>query len=327
MSSFKALRVQSPQTQGRIEEIPLSPIGPGEVLIKSEYSGVNFKDALAGTNKGRILKSFPLIPGIDVAGKVIESNSKKFKIGDSVLITGCGLGEDRDGGFSEIVKAPEDIVVKSPQGMSQKEFVLLGTAGFTAALSLHRMEQNGQSPKMGPILVTGASGGVGSFAVQIFSQKGYEVVAVTGKEKSVDYLKNLGASKVILEKDLELSTRPLEKARYAGLVDNVGGSVLSGLLPQIQLWGNVSSIGLAAGSELNISVMPMILRGVSILGVSSNNCAKDLRLALWDKLANSWRPKHLAEVLNKEISLNELPQAFEDLLSRRIQGRILLKLN
>jgi acrylyl-CoA reductase (NADPH) len=219
-----------------------------------------------------------------------------------------------------------DSVVPLPPGLTMREAMILGTAGFTAALAFYRMEKNGQDPKLGPILVTGASGGGGSFAVQIFAQNGYEVHAVSGKHEAIAALKKYGASQVIAPEELGLGTRPLEKVRYGGAVDNVGGELLSHLLAHVQLWGNVSSIGMASSPELQTTVMPFILRGVSLLGASSNNCTRDVRHQLWRRLGAEWRPKHLENVLARTVGLKDLVTAFEDLIHRRVQGRILVEI-
>lgn len=306
---------------------PPSSLRHNEVLIRSKYSGINYKDALAVTGRGRILKQFPLTPGIDVSGTIEKSNSPTLQVGQSVLVTGCGMGETYNGGFAEFVVAQGENVIPLPKGLTERQAMILGTAGFTAALCLKRMEQLGQSPKHGPIVITGASGGVGGFATQIFSQQGYEVHAVSSKSSAADYLKKLGAKKVLHASELKLGTRPLEAVRFGGAVDNVGGSLLSQILAHTELWGNVASVGLAASSELHTSVMPFILRGVSLLGVSSNNTPRPLREDLWQLLANQWLPNFFEETIFKEISLNEVIDACHDLINNRVQGRYLVKIS
>ena len=265
---FRAFRVskEDGSIQGKLVELTIDDLGEGQVIVDALYSSVNYKDALAATGKGAILKSFPLVAGIDMAGVVRESLDDRFKPGDEVLITGCGLGETHDGGYSQTLRVPADWLVPLPDGLSAWEAMGLGTAGFTAAICVHRMLVNGQVPEMGPIVVTGASGGVGSFAVNIFSSLGFDVLAVSGKPERVDALKALGAAKVVLPDELALAKRPLDKALYGGVVDNVGGAILSGLIPHVQLWGNIASVGLASGPDLKGTVFPHILRGVSLPG-------------------------------------------------------------
>ncbi len=329
MKPFWALRMHS--TDGgepfaKLQQMSAAELTHGEVTIEVHFSSVNYKDALAGSGKGRILKNFPLNAGIDAAGVVLESKDARFTPGQEVLVTGCGIGETYDGGFAELIRAHADSVVPLPKGLNMRESMILGTAGFTAALALYRMERNGQAPSLGPILVTGASGGVGSFAVQIFSQNGYAVHAVSGKHGAGPYLKSLGAAAVIPPEELALGTKPLEKVRFGGAVDNVGGELLSQVLAHTQLWGNVASIGMAQSPELHGTVMPFILRGVSLLGTSSNNCSRDIRHEIWNKLAGHWKPKKIESIVTRTIGLKDLTLAFEDLLHRKVQGRILVEI-
>lgn len=328
MKSFKALRIhrEAGAAVAKIETLELNDLTAGEVVVRVRYSGVNYKDALAGSGKGKILRRYPLNGGIDAAGVVISSEDSRFQVDQQVLVTGCGIGENDDGGFSEILRVKGSSVIALPQGLSLREAMILGTAGFTAGIALNRMLENHQTPQQGPILVTGASGGVGSFAVQLFSQAGFEVHAMTGKAGAADYLKKLGAKAIVDRKNLQLGDRPLENILYGGAVDNVGGEILAKVLAHTQLWGNVCSIGLTESSELHASVMPFILRGVSLLGVSSNNCPLPLRAKLWTKLATDWKPKHLEDLVARTIGLDGLPKAFDDLIQRRIQGRILVEI-
>lgn len=328
---FKSLRVfaNNPKLKipkAEICELELEDLSAGEVLIRAEYSCVNYKDALAVTGRGKILRKFPLNPGIDVSGTVVESNDPIIKKGCQILINGSGLGETRDGGFSEFVRVPANIVTQLPIGLSTREAMILGTAGFTSALSLKRMEINGQKPEMGPILVTGASGGVGSCAIQILAQRGYKVLAVSGKEEISAKLKKYGALQVIKPENLPLGERPLEKALWAGVIDSVGGELLSKIIPHIHLWGNVACVGLADSPILNTTVMPMILRGVSILGSSSANCPIPLKEEIWKLLAKDWKPKYLSELVNSELSLEEVISYSERLLDRKTIGRALIRL-
>ncbi len=323
MTPFWALRVDA--SEAKLQEITLKELSEGDVVIDVHYSGVNYKDALAVSGKGKILKHFPLNAGIDACGVVKQSSDPRFKLGQEVMVSGCGIGETCDGGFSEVLRVSANSVVPLPEGLSLREAMILGTAGFTAALALIRMQQNGQTPEHGPVLVTGASGGVGSFAIQILKQNRYEVWAVSGKPQAGDYLRTLGANRVLAPKDLGHGHRPLEKALYGGVIDNVGGELLSQALAHVALWGNVASIGMALGPELNATVMPFILRGVSLLGTSSNNCPIELRHKIWQLLAKDWKPPHLEKTVARTIGLKDLPAACKDLLQRHIQGRILVE--
>ncbi len=296
-----------------------------EVLIQSEYSSLNYKDALGVTGQGKIFKSMPMIGGIDVAGSVLSSSNKKFKTGDKVLVTGCGLGEDSFGGYSEKVRVPASSVIPLPSGFTTKQAMIIGTAGFTAALCLWRFQKNDQTPEMGPILVTGASGGVGSFAIQLFSRSGFKVIAVSGRKEHYEYLKNLGASECLSFHELGFGSRPLESVKFGGAVDNVGGEFLSQILRHIQLWGNVGSIGLAGGAEFTSTVMPHILRGVSILGISSNNCTRTVREQIWQNFAGKWNHVDFEKILTQTIRLEEVPQNAKKLLNRELFGRVIVK--
>lgn len=326
MKTFRSFRVYQTDGKiaGRLEESRLDQLGPGDVIIKAHYSSINYKDALAGTGAGKILRRFPMVAGIDVAGEVLESKDSRFQTGQLVLVTGCGLGEDHDGGYSEIVRVPGDWVVPLPEGLSCQEAMILGTAGFTAALCLYRMEQNGQQADQGPILVTGASGGVGLLATQIFSQMNYSVVAVSSKAPSHSEIKALGATEVLLPSELNLGSRPLEQSRWAGALDNVGGDLLAGIIPHIGLWGNIACVGMAGGQSLNGTVFPLILRGVSLLGISSTNCPMPLRQTLWQKLSTDWKPHALQQTLSKVLTLETLEEGFASLLGRKNRGRILV---
>lgn len=328
MNSFQALRVHQVEkaSQARLETITLDDLSPGEVVIKSAYSSVNFKDALAVTGKGRIMRRFPCVAGIDVSGTVAESSDARFKAGDEVLVTGCNIGEEFDGGYAEYVRAKADSVVPLPTGLTLQEAMALGTAGFTAGLALRRMLENHQAPPMGPIAVTGPTGGVGSIAIQIFSQLGYEVAALTRKPESADYLKSLGAREVLLTSELDLGSKPMEKARWGGAVDNVGGDLLTYLTRSIKPWGNIASIGLAASPELKTTVIPFILRGASLLGIHSVECPMPWRRAIWDKLASEWKPRKLGAIVSRTVGLKDLPAVCAEVVAGKIQGRTLVKL-
>ncbi|MCM2255346.1 MAG: YhdH/YhfP family quinone oxidoreductase [Vicinamibacteria bacterium] len=320
---FRALRVFEEQGSvlARLVEMEVADLSPGEVVIRATHSGVNYKDALAVTGRGRILKRFPLNAGIDVAGVVESSSDPRFAPGDAVLVNGAGLGESCDGGFAERVRVAAEIVVPLPVGLSAFEAMALGTAGFTAALCLHRMLENGQAPAAGPIVVTGASGGVGMVAVALFAAQGYEVIAVSGREEHHPALRGLGALETATPAGLGLGSRALESGRFAGVVDNVGGLLLAGLVRHVRPWGNVAAVGNAGGAELHTTVFPLILRGVSLLGVSSTNCPMPLRKQLWDRLGADWKPPALERIVSRQVSLAELLPACESLLARQAHGR------
>lgn len=323
--TFPAFRVHNDTAGYRsgIEDVSIDDLSPGEVVIKAAHSSVNFKDALAGTGKGKILRSFPLVGGIDVAGHVVASTDPTFREGDAVLVTGSGLSETRDGGYSQYVRLEARWVIALPDGLTLRESMILGTAGFTAALALHRMLDNRQVPSMGPLAVTGATGGVGSLAVDIFSRAGFEVHAVSGKADHADYLHVIGATEVLPREALG-TTRPMESARFGGGLDNVGGPMLTSLLAQTHPYGNVATAGLAASAELDATVMPFIIRGVSLLGVASAGTARDIRESVWNHLASDWKPSHLDRICTREITLNQLPEVFGTMLAGGSVGRTLV---
>lgn len=310
----------------RLTPLDAGDLSPGDVVIRGAWSGINYKDALAVTGRGRILKTFPLNPGIDVAGVVESSADARYPVGTGVLVNGMGLGETQDGGFSELVRVPGDWIVPLPAGLTPREAMALGTAGFTAALCLHRMEENGQAPARRPIVVTGASGGVGSIAVSILAARGYEVIAVSGREAHHPYLSEIGASSVVTPDALALGVRPLERVRFGGAIDNVGGDVLAGLTRHVELWGNIACVGMAASPDLVTSVFPMILRGVSLLGISSANCPMPLRTAIWNRLGSDLKPRHLARIAATEVTLHEVIPACSRVLDRQHVGRVLVRL-
>jgi putative YhdH/YhfP family quinone oxidoreductase len=324
---FDAFRIHNDAAGYRsgIEQIALDDLAPGEVVIRAGFSSVNFKDALAGTGKGKILRSFPLVGGIDVAGHVVASTDPRFKEGDAVLATGSGLSETRDGGYSQYVRLPAQWTIPLPKGLTLRDSMILGTAGFTAALALLRMVENRQVPDLGPLAVTGATGGVGSLAIDIFTRAGFEVHAISGKADRADALRALGAREV-LGRDALATARPMETARFGGGLDNVGGAMLASLLAQTAPYGNVASAGLAASPELDTTVMPFIIRGVSLLGVASAGTARDIREEVWRRLANEWKPAHLDRICTREVTLAELPQVFGTMLAGGSFGRTLVTL-
>jgi acrylyl-CoA reductase (NADPH) len=327
--TFKAFRIHNDAEGYRsgIEKIGIDDLSEGDVIVRGEYSGINYKDALAATGKGKILKTFPLVGGIDVAGEVVSSKCKRFASGDKVLVTGCHLSEKRDGGYSQYLRLDSNSVIPLPAGLTTREAMGIGTAGFTAAISLYRMEALGQTPDAGPIVVTGASGGVGSFAIDILTRAGYEVHAITGKVSQFDYLEELGARQCISRHDLHWGQQPMESVRWAGCIDSVGGEMLEGISRVIDLWGNISVCGMAGGVGLHATNLPMILRGVSLIGISSVNTPYNIREILWDRLANDWRPRHLDSIVTSEVSLSNLGKAFEKLMKGNALGRTVVNLS
>lgn len=326
--TFKAFRIYNDAEGYRsgTENISIDDLSEGDVTIRGEWSGINYKDALAATGKGQILKSFPLIGGIDIAGEVIASECDRFSPGDKVLVTGCSQSETRDGGYSQYLRLDSNSVVPLPVGLTTREAMGIGTAGFTAAISLYRMEALGQTPAAGPIVITGATGGVGSFAIDILTRAGYEVHAITGKVEQFDYLEELGARQCVSRHDLHWGQKPMESVRWAGCIDNVGGDMLAGISRVIDLWGNIAVCGMAGGIGLHATNLPMILRGVSLIGVSSNNAPYDIRKTLWDRLANEWRPQHLDAIVRTEVDLDILGDAFDTLMAGNSVGRIVVNL-
>lgn len=326
-ASFRAFRIRNDAAGYRsgIETVTLDDLAPGEVVIRVAYSSVNYKDALAGTGTGKILRTFPLVGGIDVAGHVVASHDRRYREGDPVLVTGCGLSETRDGGYAEYARLEARWVIPLPAGLTLRESMILGTAGFTAGLALFRMRENRQTPALGPLAVTGATGGVGSLAVDIFTRAGFEVHAISGKADQADWLRSLGAREVLGREALS-TTRPLESARFGGGLDNVGGAMLASLLAQTTPYGNVASAGLAATHELATTVMPFIIRGVSLLGVASAGTARDVREQVWAHLAGDWKPAHLDRICTREVTLEALPEVFATMLAGGSLGRTLVRL-
>ncbi len=296
-------------------------------MIRTEWSDINYKDALAATGKGKILRKYPLVGGIDVAGTVASSRDSRFKQGDAVAVCGAGLSEVIDGGYSEYVRVPASAVVKLSDSLTTFKAMQLGTAGLTAAIAVQRMQDNGQTPENGPILINGATGGVGSFAINMFSALGYRVVALTGKTDQADYLKEIGANEIVSRHDLEIGTRPLERAQWGGAVDNLGGDTLGWLTRTVKPWGNIASIGLAAGVKLNTSVMPFILRGVSLLGINSVECPRAVRDNAWRRLATDLRPPHIDRIASHVIPFDQLPSVFNAYIEGKITGRTVVHIS
>jgi acrylyl-CoA reductase (NADPH) len=328
MSPFKAFRIhsESGRIAARFESLTLDDLSPGDVVIRVTHSCINYKDALAATGAGKILRRYPLVGGIDLAGVVDSSADARYHPGDPVLVTGCGLSETHDGGYAELARVPGDWVIPIPQGLDTFTAMALGTAGFTAALAIHRMEQNGQTQDLGPIAVTGASGGVGSIAVDMLAVRGYRVTAVSGKSDAAGYLREIGASEILARQDIDFGSRPLETARFAGAIDNLGGEALAWLTRTVDFWGNIASIGLAAGPELKTTVIPFILRGISLLGINSSATRREWRLAVWRRIATDLRPKHLERIVTRTIAFDELPRAFAAYLEGQVTGRTVVRI-
>ncbi len=328
MDKFKAFRIS--ESDGRIaarfEDLTLSDLTPGEVVIQVQYSGINYKDALAATGAGKILRRYPLVGGIDLAGVVRSSEDGRFKAGDAVLVTGSGLSENFDGGYAQIARVKADGVIPMPPGLDAFHAMALGTAGFTAALAIHRMERNGQAPQNGPVVVTGATGGVGSIAIDMLASRGYEVIAVSGKKEAVSYLESLGARSVIARQEFPMRTRPLETPRFAGAIDNVGGETLAALTRHLDFWGNIASIGLAGGAKFEATVLPFILRGINLLGINSSATRRAERLEVWRRISTDLAPRHLDRIVTRTIPFDELPGAFQAHLDGKVVGRTVVNI-
>jgi acetyl-CoA synthetase len=325
---FKAFKVFSEdgKISGRVVEQSLDGLSEGAVVIKAAYSSVNYKDALAATGAGKIMRRFPLIGGIDVAGTVESSSDARFKAGDAVVVTGYDMGVAHDGGFSGYVRVPADWVVPIPQGLRPFDTMAIGTAGFTAALSIVEMERNGLAPSNGPVIVTGATGGVGSIAIQALAARGYAVTALTGKAQEAGYLRSIGAKEIIVRGSLEMGTKPLEKTTWAGAVDPVGGDVLGWLTRTMMYGGCIANSGLTGGIELKTTVLPFILRGVKLLGIDSVMCPDQTRREVWRRLASDLKPSHLGDA-TRTLKFAELPDAFATLLGGQARGRFVVDLS
>jgi NADPH2:quinone reductase len=328
MDSFRAYRID--EQEGKIvagfQELTVDDLTEGNVVVRVSHSTINYKDALAATGAGKILRRHPLNGGIDLAGVVTRSEDVDFPPGTPVLVNGCGLSETVDGGYSEYARVDSNSLVPIPQGMTPSEAMQIGTAGYTAALAIHRMEQNGQRPEGGPVVVTGATGGVGSIALDMLSARGYEAVAVSGKASAEDYLKSIGASRILPRDEIDFGKRPMERAEWAGAIDNLGGDYLAWLTRTMRYGGNIASIGLASSPKLDTTVLPFILRAVCLLGINSVDTPRDLRLAVWSRIGSDLRPQHLDRIGQQTISFDELPGAFQAFIDGQITGRIVVEI-
>jgi NADPH2:quinone reductase len=328
MDKFRAYRIdrQDGKIVAGFQELEIDDLTEGNVVVKVSHSTINYKDALAATGTAPILRRYPLNGGIDLAGEVVSSEDPELEPGTPVLVNGCGLGESVDGGYAEYARVDSDSIVPIPDGMSAAEAMSIGTAGYTAALAIHRMEQNGQLPENGPVVVTGATGGVGSIAIDMLDGRGYEVVAVTGKADEEEYLTSIGARRIVLRDSIDFGTKPMEKAEWAGAIDNLGGDYLAWLTRTTDYGGNIASIGLASSVKLETTVIPFILRAVCLLGINSVDTPRDLRLAVWSRIANDLRPRHLDTIGRQTISFDELPDAFQAFVDGTITGRIVVEI-
>ncbi len=328
MKKFRAFQIDNinEKISTRFCDLELDDLSEGDTVIKVKYSTINYKDALAATGKGKILRKFPLIGGIDLSGVIINSSSTSLEIGDKVVVNGCGLSEVRDGGYTEYARMPAELIVKLPGNIDSHKAMQIGTAGYTAALAIHQMEINGQNPEKGPILVSGATGGVGSIAIDMLAKNGYEVIALTGKKDQADFLHSIGANEVLIRQDLDYGKRPLEKAKWGGAIDNLGGDVLSWLLKTTRYGGNIASIGLAASHKLETTVMPLILRAVNLLGINSVDTPRELRKIVWQRIGTDLFPKNLDTIAPNKIEFDQLPDQFDDFIEGNIRGRLVVKI-
>jgi acrylyl-CoA reductase (NADPH) len=328
MTTFKAYRTfdDNGVVSSHFVNTSIDELDPGDVVVRTKYSTINYKDALSHNGTGKIMRKFPTIAGIDMAGTVEASGDARFKKGDKVIVHGYDMGVGHDGGYAERVRVPADWVVRRPESMTAFDAMTLGTAGYTAALAIHLMEHNGLKPDNGPVAVTGATGGVGSVAIEILSKIGYHVVAITGKGEESDYLRGIGAREVVLRQSLDLTKiRPLDRATFAGAIDNLGGDILSWLVATQKIHGMVASVGLAASHKLNTTVMPFILRGVHLLGINSSETPMPLRQTIWNKLAVEWRPDRVHDQV-RTIDFDELPTHFDPYLKGLVRGRTVVRI-
>lgn len=329
-ATFRAFVVdkQDGAFSAEMRDLQVSDLPEGELVIRVAYSGVNYKDGLASVEHGKVAMRYPLVPGIDLAGVVVESNDARFAPGMEVLATGYDLGTSHSGGFGEYARVPAPWTVPLPEGLTLREAMILGTAGFTAALSIDRLEANGLRSDQGPVLVTGATGGVGSLAITMLAQLGYSVAASTGKHDEHDYLRALGAGEILSRDETSAeSARALEKERWAGSIDSVGGTTLAYLLRTTRRAGAIASFGVADGGAVQTTVFPFILRGVSVLGVDSAFWPMERRLALWQRMATDLKPRDLDHIVAREVGLDDLGQVTSEILAGRIRGRVIVKLS
>ncbi len=330
MTGFKALQTRE-NADGRFEtsivERTTDKLPAGDVLIRVSYSSLNYKDALSASGNRGVTRNFPHTPGIDAAGTVAESSVSEFAEGDEVIVTGYDLGMNTAGGFGQYIRVPASWVIKRPAGLSLREAMILGTAGLTAALCVDKLEQAGLEPGGGPVLVTGATGGVGSIAVALLARLGYTVAAVTGKADQADFLKKLGAGQILERSVVQTGAeKPLLKEQWGGAVDTVGGDILFNIVKSLQRGASVACCGLTAGTGFQASVLPFILRGVNLLGVDSVEIPLVVKASMWDRLSVQWKLPNLDELV-REISLQDLPTEIERILAGQQVGRMLVRLD
>ena len=327
MNTFKAFRLLAGDGAPirQFADLSMDDLSPGNVVIKVAYSSINYKDALASKGLNGIIRTWPRIGGIDLTGTVLESADSRFKAGDEVVVHGFGIGVDHDGGHSQIARVPGDWVLRIPEGLSLFDAAVMGAAGYTAGYSLHLMELNGLEPGQGSVLVDGATGGVASVAIDMLTQRGYQVTAMSGKASEAPYLKSLGASDVIGRLAPQENPKPLGKAQWAGAIDSVGGVTLAWLTRTVQPGGVIAAFGNAGGAELATTVLPFILRGIRLLGINANS-PMPLRVQVWEKIAREYRPAHLAQIAHV-IRMDELPTYLDRMLNGQIRGRTVIDMS
>jgi len=325
---FKALVLDQVdgETKAEVKQLEVGDLPKQEALVAVEYSSLNYKDGMAVTGTGKIIREFPMVPGIDLAGKIIESDSDKYQPGDSVILTGWGVGERYWGGYTQQASAKTDWMVPMPEGLDSRKAMIIGTAGFTAMLCVMTLEEAGVTPDQGPVLVTGAAGGVGSIAVLLLSTLGYEVAAVTGRESTHEYLKGLGASQILTREEMSAQARPLESQHWAGAVDTVGGDILARVISEMKYGGAVAACGLASSFKLNTTVMPFILRNVSLRGADSVSCPVERRTRAWERLASDL-PESAYNTISRTVGLDQVVEVSQEIMAGQVQGRVLIDPN
>lgn len=326
-TNYKAFVVEELNGQfiQNIQNASIDKLPKGEVLIRVHYSSINYKDAISATGNKGVTKNYPHTPGIDAVGKVEYSDTELFQIGDEVIVTGNDLGMNTSGGFGQYIRVPADWVVKLPEGLSMKESMIIGTAGFTAGISVLRLSEL-VKPGDGKIIVSGATGGVGSVSISLLTKLGYDTVAITGKESEYEFLHSLGSKEIISRAEFQTADkRPLLSAQYAGAIDTVGGTVLENIIKTLKPGGAVTTCGSVSSTQLNTTVFPFILRGITLIGISAQNYPSNKRLSLWNKLATEWKPDNLLN-LYKEIELNDLKGYLSQILEGKLKGRTIVNL-
>lgn len=328
MDRFKALVLNQHEgtLHADIQTLSVDDLPAGEVLVSVACSSLNYKDGLAITGKGKIVRSYPMVPGVDFAGTVVESHSPDFKAGDQVLLMGWGVGERHWGGYAQMARVQADWLIPLPAGLTMQQTMGIGTAGFTAMLCVLALEEHGVAPGGREVVVTGASGGVGSFSVALLAKLGYNVVAATGRPESHDYLRSLGAQSFLGREELATQKRPLESERWDGAVDSVGGKILAGLLPEMAYGSSIAACGLAGGNDLATTVFPFILRGVNLLGIDSVRCPRPRRVAAWERLVRDAPLDHL-DTITRVVPLEELLVLGEEIIKGQVRGRIIVDVN